>query len=242
MSNDEKRPYLRISEQWTSFVAAFVHELRTPVASLRMLAELLNEPSPIARQDRNYAANIQQVVQEILTLVGDVGELTRLFAGKAPLRIEEVDLPRLVSQVEGVIRPQAWELGIGLLISSDPALPALVSTDRDRLQEILLFLLQAAVHQAKSEVYVRLDMEADRLRIVISSDGLPFSEAAAAKLFEPFGDGARETQPRGGRSLCLPIANELAMALGGALRAGNRHKRPSFTLELPASAPEPPAP
>lgn len=230
------RAYLQTPEQWTRFLSALTHELRTPLASLRMLAELLaGAPSGhLGNDEKRYAENIQEVVQDIQGLVVDAAELAQLLAGKTQVRTEEVSLELLVDQVEEAVRTRAWECGIALTDSVDPALPRHIRTDSDRLRRILVLVLGAAVSHAKSEVFFRLDIEDGDLRVIISSDGeaLPESEQDT---FEPFRNGVRAARQRGGRSLALPLANELVRSLGGTLQASNRGGRPTFDLSLPAS-------
>jgi signal transduction histidine kinase len=236
--SDPDRNYLQTSEQWARFLSAFVHELRTPLASIRMLAELLagSLQGRLAETESRYLENLQEVVREVQDLVGEVAELGRLLAGRAPIRAGEVALANLVEQVEVVVRPQAWERGIALTDSLDPALPRQLCTDPERLRQALTLLLTTAVGQAGSEVFFRLDLGDGELRVVISSDGPPFAEGSLDKLFEPFDGSLRTTRQRPGR-LALPLARELARALGGTLRAGNRGGRPTFDLSLPATGP-----
>ncbi len=230
---DRERTYLQTPEQWTQFLSLLTHELRTPLASLRMLGDLVAESS-LGVQEKRYTANIQEVVQDIHALVGEVVELGSLLAGKVQVRHGAVDLAQLVEKVEEEVRTRAWEAGIALKDSLDPALPRLFRTDADLLRRAFATLLGAAVSHARSEIFFRLDGDSENLRVVISSDGSPFSEAALQNLFEPFGDGARTTRRRGGRSLGLPLANELTRVLGGTLDAVNRGGRPTFDLWLPA--------
>ena len=145
MPDVPERPYLQTSDQWTSFVSAFLHELRTPLGSLSMLAELLDDSRPggPGERERRYTSNIREVVRDILALVGDVGELARLLAGRAALRLEEVDLAGLVGELEETFRPQAWDRGIGFAISLDPATLPPFRTDRDRLRQLFLLLFEA---------------------------------------------------------------------------------------------------
>lgn len=225
--------YLQSQEQWTRFLSAFTHEVRTPLSSLRMLAELLSTAPEghLGTQERRYAENIQDVVQDIQGLVGEVAELSRLMAGRMQPRIEEVSLEDLVHQVKESVRTWAWERGIALCESSDPALPRLLRTDPNRLRQLLTSLVGAAVSHAQSEVSCRLDLDGRFLRLVISSNGAPYPEDQ--DLFEPFGNSGGASRRRGGRSLALPLANELARGLGGTLTAENRGGRPTFALSLP---------
>ena len=232
---DRERTYLQTPQQWTRFLSLFTHELRTPLASLRMLGDLLAETEDrLGDQEKRYTANIQAVVLDIQALVGEVAELGSLLAGKVQVRPGEVDLPQLVEGVEEGVRTRAWEAGIAITDSLDPALPRLFRMDANLLRQVLDALLGAAVSHARSDIFFRLDGDSENLRVVISSDGPPFSEAALQNPFEPFGDGARATRRRGGRSLALPLANELTRVLGGTLDAGNRGGRPTFDLWLPA--------
>jgi signal transduction histidine kinase len=229
---DRDRTYLQTPEQWTRLLSAFSHELRTPLASLRMLAELLGEGPHPDGQERRYAENIQEVVRDIQSLVGDVAELARLLAGRVQVRPSDVALRAMAEQVKEAARPQAWERGIAVTDSLDPALPRLFRTDPDLLRQSLTLLLGTAVSHAQSEVFFRLDFDDGDLHAVISSDGPPFPNEAEA-LFEPFDEGARASRQRGGRSLALTLAKELTRTLGGTLRAGNRGGRPTFDFFLP---------
>ncbi len=234
---DQDRTYLQTPEQWTSFLSAFAHELRTPLASFRMLADLLAEAPAghLGDQERRYSEGMREVAQDIQSLVGDVAELARLMAGRIQIRPDNVVLDRLVDQVEEAVRPRAWEAGIALTDSLDPALPRFFHTDSERLRQALVLLLGAAVSHAQSEVFFRLDIDATGLHVVISSDGAPFPAGTPQTLFEPFHPGVRAVRQRGGRSLALPLASELARALGGSLRAENRGGRPAFDLSVPVA-------
>jgi len=234
---DQDRACLQTTEQWIRFLSNLTHELRTPIASLRMLADLLAEApqSHLGDPEKRYTENIREVVHDIQALVGEAADLGRLLAGRVQIRPERVSLRQLADKVEEAVRPRAWERGIAMTDSLDPALPRDFRTDPDRLRQALTLLLGAAVSHAQSEVFFRLDADDGDLQVVISSDGPAFEETSLAAFFEPFDDGARVGRQRGGRSLALPLAKELARILGGTLRAGNRGGRPTFDLSLPAA-------
>jgi signal transduction histidine kinase len=200
-----------------------------------MLAELLSTApqSRLGDQEKRYVENVHEVVRDIQGLVGDVAELSQLLAGRTQVRAEEVSLRSLVDQVEAAVRPQVWERGIALTDSVDPAVPRQVSTDPDRLRRILVLMLGVVVSRAESEAFFRLDLEGGDLRALISSNGAPFPEGEARDAFEPFYEGLRAPRHSGGRSLALPLANELARSIGGTLRALNRGGRPTLELALP---------
>jgi signal transduction histidine kinase len=234
---DRDRTYLQTPEQWTRFLSAYSHELRTPLASLRMLAELLAAAplDHLGSQERRYAENIQEVVRDIQGLVADVAELGRLLAGRIQPRPSDAALGTIVEQAKEAARPQAWERGIAVTDSLDPALPRLFRTDPDLMRQTLTRLLGGAVSHAESEVFFRLDFDDGGVRVLVSSDGPPFPDGVAESLFEPFDESWRAARQRGGRSLALPLARELARTLSGTLQAGNRGGRPTFDLFLPAA-------
>lgn len=234
---DEDRNYLQKPEQWTRFLSALSHELRTPLASLHMLAELLAEMhrDQPGSQERRYAENMQEVVRDIQGVVSDVAELARLLVGSVQVRPSTVALETVVEGVNEAVRPRTWERGIAVTHSLDPALPRMFHTDPGLLRQTLTLVLGAAVGQAESEVFFRLDFDNGDLRVVISSDGTPFPEEATEAIFAPLDDSAR-TARRGGRGLALTLAKEQARALGGTLRAANRGGRPTFDLFLPRTS------
>lgn len=227
------RAYLQTPEQWTSFLTSLVHELRTPLASLRMLTDLLAQ-GDLKNPEKRYAGNVQEVVQDLQSLVGDVAELAQLLARRTEAHPTQAALEGLVSQVLEAVRPRAWERGITLTDSLDSTLPQCLNADLSRLRRALVLVLGAAVCHAETEVFFRLELDGEALRAVISSDGELFPEEALEDLFEPFHGGVRTSRQRGGRSLALPLANELMHALGGTLRASNRTGKPTFDLNLPA--------
>ena len=228
------RTYLQTPEQWTRFLSALVHELRTPLASLRMLTELLagSGQGRLGEAERRYLGNMEEVIRSLQAVIGDVGEMARLLGGRSPGQPVDVLLGELVEQAEEAVRPRAWEAGIALTSFIDPALPRSFRTDPERLRRALTLLLDTAIGHAESQVFLRLDLGDGDLRAVVSSDGSPYPEASLATLFEPF-DGLPGARRQGSRGLALPLASELARALGGTLRADNRGGKPTFHLSLP---------
>jgi signal transduction histidine kinase len=237
MNDNRDRTYLQTPEQWTHFLSAFVHEIRTPLASFRMLADLLAEAPQghLGPQERRYSESMREVAQDLQALIGEVAELAQLLAGRITVKPVEVPLEQLVDQVEEAARPRAWEQGVTLTDFLAFDLPKSFRTDPALLRQAFVLLLEAAVSHAKSEVFFRLEITGGDLQVVISSDGPPFAEAALPSLFDPFQRDVRTVRSRGGRSLALPLAQELARALGGTLDAENREGRPTIAFSIPAA-------
>lgn len=224
---------LETTEQWTRFLAAFVHELRTPLASLNMLADLLGEAHILPSDPgRRYAETIKTVARGIQDLAGEAAELAQLLTGRAQVQPEEVDLQPLAEEVAEAVRPLAWERGIAVKKFLDPALPHKLWTDPGRLRRALVLLLSAAVGRAESEAFFQLDFTDGKLCVLISSDGPPFPPADPQALLEPFHDDLGTAGRRRGRSLALPLANETTRLLSGTLSASNRDGKPTFELRV----------
>jgi signal transduction histidine kinase len=237
MNDNRDRTYLQTPEQWMQFLSAFVHEIRTPLASFRMLADLLAEAPQghLGPQERRYTESMREVAQDLQALAGEVAELAQLLAGRITVKPAEVPLEQLVDQVEEAARPRAWEKGVALTDFLAFDLPKSFRTDPALLRQALVLLLEVAVSHAKSEVFLGLEITGGNLQVVISSDGPPFAEAALPSLFDPFQRDVRTVRSRGDRSLALPLAKELARTLGGTLDAENRGGRPTVAFSIPAA-------
>src|SRR6476661_7146262 len=114
MDDNRDRSYLQTPEQWTHFLSAFIHEIRTPLASFRMLADLLAEAPQghLGPQERRYSESMREVAQDLQALVGEAAELAQLLTGRVAVKPVEVSLEQLVDQVEEAARPRAWEKGV----------------------------------------------------------------------------------------------------------------------------------
>lgn len=228
-------PYLHSQEQWATFLGGFLHELRTPISSSRMLADLLLESPEVqlGPRERRYCENLNQVLQEIQDLVADAGELARLALGGEPAPPRPAALAEAARKAEEAIHTHAWEAGIAVTSFVDPRLADSFPTDAPRLTRLLLLLLDGGVSHARSEVFLRLDADGDRLGVTVSSDGAPFPEPAPPGIFAPYAADALALRKRRGRGLALPLAHELARSLGGRLGLENVRGRPTFLLSLP---------
>src|SRR3954468_11528846 len=142
---EEKAEQLSVSSRYKSeFLANMSHELRTPLNSLLILAKLLSENSDanLTEKQIEFANTIYQAGSDLLDLINDILDLSKVEAGKMDVNIAEVKLGDVREYVERTFEPLAHEKGLKLEVEVHGAnIPPVVETDEQRLQQILKNLL-----------------------------------------------------------------------------------------------------
>jgi len=224
--------------QKTSFVANVSHEFKTPLTTIRLYAELLEQGRVCdAAQGGDYLRTISRETQRLARLVNNALDFSRLEQGKKKFALESLDLAAEIGRLLDTHAPRVAEGGLKLNRDlPGAALPA--TTDRDALEQILLNLIDNACKYAGAggEVLVSLTPRADRgaeVRVADRGPGVPAEHRE--RIFEKFHrvDDAL-TAEKSGAGLGLSIARQLARGLGGELRYAPRPGGGAeFVLELP---------
>jgi signal transduction histidine kinase/CHASE3 domain sensor protein len=223
----------------SDFLANMSHELRTPLNSSLILAKLLadNPNENLTDEQVKYARTIQSSGNDLLTLINDILDLSKIEAGHVDIRPESVSVERLVNDIVSLFKPIADQKGLTFeaVISSD--CPGAIRTDRQRLEQILKNLLSNAFKFTEVGG-VRLlvhSVEADKIGFSVSDSGIGISEEQQRRVFEAFRQAdSTISRKYGGTGLGLSISLELSRLLGGslylqsALGAGS-----TFTAVLP---------
>jgi two-component system phosphate regulon sensor histidine kinase PhoR len=222
------------------FVANASHELKTPVAAVRALAETLTTALPDDPEvGQRFAERIGREAERLDTLVRDLLDLSRVERGT--LDVEPVDLVGLVKEVVGGYADLAEERRISLETDLRPGIS--MRGDRAQLGLLLSNLIDNALRHtpAKGTVCVRLDAPESRavLQVADTGEGIPASELP--RVFERFYrvDKAR-TRQTGGTGLGLAIVRHVAEAHGGTVRVDSELARgTTFTVTIPVAGPPP---
>jgi signal transduction histidine kinase len=214
-----------------SFLMSVSHELRTPLTAIRGHVEALREG--IVSEPEQVQVSLDIVAAEtnrLERLVGDVLDLAKLQAHRFTVRHEEVDLERVLDQAYGAFSEEARRREIDYRLSGVDAAPVIVS-DGDRVLQVITNLLSNAFRWTPDGGRIELQMESSNgtvsVDVVDTGPGVP--PAQRRRIFDAF-----VSQDADGTGLGLPIARELAVALGGGLEmqsesgAGSR-----FRLVLP---------
>jgi signal transduction histidine kinase len=214
-----------------SFLMSVSHELRTPLTAIRGHVEALREG--IVTEPDQVQGSLDIVAAEtdrLERLVGDVLDLAKLQAHRFTVRHEEVDLARVLDHVHGAFAEEARRREIDYRVEADGEPPVIVS-DGDRVLQVISNLLSNAFRWTPDGGRVDLQLAAEngavRVDVVDSGPGIPAQDRE--RIFEPF-----ISQDVDGTGLGLPIARELAMALGGRVELTSEPGRGSrFRLVLP---------
>ncbi|KAG1272778.1 hypothetical protein G6F66_013291 [Rhizopus arrhizus] len=131
----------------SNFVAAMSHELRTPLNSTLILAKLLsdNKPGNLSAEQIKYAQTIYSAGSDLLTLINDILDLSKIEAGQATVEVEQVAVAPMLQRLLEPLRPMALDKGLALELDIDPAVPASLHTDAQRLGQVLKNLLSNAL-------------------------------------------------------------------------------------------------
>lgn len=226
------------SQYKTDFLANMSHELRTPLNSLLILSKLLgdNPDGNLSEDQVKFARTIQASGDDLLTLINDILDLSKIEAGHIQIRPEVLPLSRMTTDLRRTFAPVAEARGLGFEIDIDTA-PETVETDRQRLEQILKNLLSNAFKftEAGGVRLVARPEGGDRLAIDVTDTGIGIAEDQQDGVFEAFqqADGTI-SRKYGGTGLGLSISRELARLLGGVLTLKSRPGEGStFTVLIP---------
>src|SRR3984957_1552397 len=236
---EEKAAQLDLSSRYKSeFLANMSHELRTPLNSLLILSKLLldNESGNLTGKQIDFARTIRAAGSDLLELINDILDLSKIEAGKMDLLLDALPLADVCVYVRRAFRPLAADKGLSLEIELADGVPHTIVTDEQRLQQILRNLLSNAFKfTAEGGVTLRIERAGeDSLAFSVIDTGIGIAQEKLDVIFEAFqqADGTT-SRTYGGTGLGLSISRELARALGGEISVTSTPGRGSvFTLSL----------
>ncbi|PSK98581.1 hypothetical protein CLV63_105255 [Murinocardiopsis flavida] len=257
-SLEDRAHQLQISSKYKSeFLANMSHELRTPLNSLLILARLLadNTEQNLTSKQVEFAQTIHKAGSDLLRLIDEILDLSKVEAGRMELRPADVPIGTLVDYVEASFRPMAHDKGLAFAVEVSPDIPNSLWTDEQRLQQVLRNLLSNSVKFTNSgEVRLLiepgwalddadLDMFGENDEVIAFSvvdTGIGIADDKLQVIFEAFQQAEGGTSRRyGGTGLGLSISRNMAQLLGGEIRVQSTPSEGStFTLLLPVRLPE----
>ncbi|CAL9603129.1 Sensor histidine kinase RcsC [Streptomyces sp. enrichment culture] len=243
------------SKYKSEFLANMSHELRTPLNSLLILAQLLaqNPSRNLTPKQVEYAQIIHSAGSDLLQLINDILDLSKVEAGKMDVAPERVTLRQLIEYVEATFRPMTTQKGLDFTVATAPGAPADLLTDDSRLRQVLRNLLSNAVKfTERGSVELRIEPAADDevpegvlrggavVAFRVKDTGIGIPEQHLETIFGAFQQADGTTSRKyGGTGLGLSITREIAQLLGGAVTVDSTPGQGStFTLFLPVARPD----
>ncbi|WP_234995989.1 HAMP domain-containing protein [Streptoalloteichus hindustanus] len=253
---EQRAQQLSLASKYKSeFLANMSHELRTPLNSLLILAQLLaqNPTRNLTPKQVEYAGIIHSAGSDLLQLINDILDLSKVEAGKMDITPERVSLRQLLDYVEATFRPLTSQKSLGFRVTTAPGVPGELLTDGSRLRQVLRNLLSNAVKfTERGSVELRIE-QADPAELPasvrhhgaaiafrVTDTGIGIAEHQLESIFGAFQQADGTTSRKyGGTGLGLSISREIAYLLGGAILAESTVGSGStFTLHLPVARPD----
>jgi signal transduction histidine kinase len=221
-----------------NFVAAVSHELKSPVASMRLAAETLLYRDPPTEGRRRIVGRLVQDIDRLETMVGNILDTARIEEGELVLDPRRLSLPRVVASVVEELAPRAEEAGVELSVEGDSEL--MVEIDEVALRSVLRNLIENAIKACQSQQAARIvvvtSREPGQAKLEVRDNGVGFAPEQADALFEKFYRPGDEMQrPSRGSGLGLYLVRRFVELFGGEIRAASDGpgRGASFTIRWP---------
>jgi signal transduction histidine kinase len=218
-------------------VASVSHDLRTPIASLRLLVEAVDDQIVDESTRRRYLATMQTHIGSLSAMIDDLFELSRIEAGDIDWSMRQVELAVLVDETVAAMRPEASARRVEVRSELDDA-PLAARADPEKIQRVLFNLIRNAIRHtpADGSVTVRAEARREAVQIEVADTGDGILDDDRARVFEPFfrgsGEAARDSQ---GAGLGLAICRAIVETHGGRIWIGPSEQGTRVRFSLPST-------
>jgi two-component system, OmpR family, phosphate regulon sensor histidine kinase PhoR len=211
------------------------HELRTPIAGIKVMVETLRDGAVDDKEAANdFLARIESEVDRLTQTVSELTELSRIETGKVELRLEYTNLNSLIREIVTQLTPLAERQQVNMSAVLSPEIPE-VRVDRERIRQTIINLVHNAIkfNKAGGNIILSTMVDNNVITVEIADTGIGISKEDLPHVFERFFKADR-TRSKGGSGLGLAIAKHTIQAHGGTIQATSEQgKGSSFSFSLP---------
>ncbi|MCK5002176.1 MAG: response regulator [Gammaproteobacteria bacterium] len=230
---------IQASKAKTEFLANMSHELRTPLGGILGFSELL-ESTELESQQRDYSEIIKKSASNLLNIIDDVLDLSKIESGKLEINFSEFNTINIVEEVIDLLIPIAYEKDLELFYYIDEGTPNIINSDPVRIRQILINLLGNAIKFTENGVislHISSHKEHDsstQLIFSITDTGIGMNQVQQDRLFNAFTQADKTIERKfGGTGLGLVISKKLSQMLNGDITFESQHNKGSiFTLKI----------
>ncbi|HVJ64846.1 MAG TPA: ATP-binding protein [Bdellovibrionota bacterium] len=226
----------------SSFLANMSHEIRTPLGAIMGFVDLMKQSKSLTPDIERFTNIISRNSQQLLRIIDDILDLSKVEAGKMTIEHEDFSLPHLLTDFSQLMAPRAEESSIGFSLTVSGEIPDFITSDPIRIRQILTNIVGNAIKfTEKGRVELNVAYREPYLEIKVIDTGRGISAEQVRHLFQPFAQAdASTTRKFGGTGLGLVLTKRLASALGGDFWLEDSHvgKGSTFVAYLKVQVPK----
>jgi signal transduction histidine kinase len=219
----------------SDLISEFVHELRTPLASLNTAAHLLHNPKIPEEQKEDLVEAIQSETTRLSSLATSFLDIARLESGRTQFQFKQIDLVSLLEECAGLMQAQARETGLKLQVVAPPEISP-IQGDADKIKQAILNLVSNAIkyNRPNGQIILAVESGENEVTIIVKDSGIGISEEHMERLFTKFYRVPGSEQHAQGTGLGLSIVKRIVEGHGGDIHVESvQGEGTTFKIRLP---------